>query len=95
MANMHRRFGGSYFLDIQSRRVSQTINCLLHAGFMLGLLFHPADLGSEFLRNVDEFVLACKAFYPIAVTTSNPTRDIREAAGVRSPQIVANGSVRF
>jgi hypothetical protein len=54
-----RRFGGKCRLRVQSRRISQAGNqheagsnqsYLLHAGFLLGLLFYREDEGDIFFR---------------------------------------------
>jgi hypothetical protein len=38
--------------------------CLLHAGFLLGLLFYPEDGGDMFLRNVGRLSANYTALYP-------------------------------
>jgi hypothetical protein len=55
--NVNRRFGGTYGLHHQGRRIAQqeTRGCachLIHADFLLGLFFDPEDVGDMFLRNV-------------------------------------------
>jgi hypothetical protein len=51
--NVNRRFGGTYRLHLQGRKISQTllVTCF-HAGFLPGLFFDPEDEGDMFLRNV-------------------------------------------
>jgi hypothetical protein len=43
----NRRFGGTCYLHLQGRRISSTC-CLIHAGFLLGLILDPED-GSHIL----------------------------------------------
>jgi hypothetical protein len=58
---IHDRFGGTYCLPLQNRRVSQQrvggfVCCLLLAGYVLGLLFDPEDGDSTFPRNVNQLL---------------------------------------
>jgi hypothetical protein len=54
---VNRRFGATYHLRLQGRRVSPAINQRESrwqaelAGFSLGLFFNPEDRGDMFLRN--------------------------------------------
>jgi hypothetical protein len=59
--SVNRRFGGTYRLHLQDRRISRARNqfasrALLapcfHAGFLLGLLFDPEDGVDMFFRNI-------------------------------------------
>jgi hypothetical protein len=60
---VNRRFGGTYRLSLQGRRISERRNqhdadskqsayCLFHAGFGLCLFFDPEDWGKMYLRNI-------------------------------------------
>jgi hypothetical protein len=57
--------GCSIFWDITPRS-SLKIQpyCLLHAGFLLGLLFDPEDEGEMFLRKLGLFSTDYTALYP-------------------------------
>jgi hypothetical protein len=46
---VNRRFGGTYRLHLQGRRISRAS---FHAGFLLGLVFDAEDGGDMILRNV-------------------------------------------
>jgi hypothetical protein len=39
-------------------------SCLLHSGFLLGLLFYPDDGGDMFLRNVGRLSADYRTLYP-------------------------------
>jgi hypothetical protein len=60
LVDVHRRFGGTYLLNLQGLKVSQAGNqqqChMLRVGFLLGLFFKFEDGGNTFLRNVDELL---------------------------------------
>jgi hypothetical protein len=70
--------GDRYFLEtcclhLQGRRLSQPLNsmnqtgsacCLLHAGFLLGLLFDPENRDDMFLRNVGWLSTVYTALHP-------------------------------
>jgi hypothetical protein len=51
LMKINRRFGGTYRLFFQGRRVSQA-SCLLHAGLLRDIFFDPEDGDNQFLRNV-------------------------------------------
>jgi hypothetical protein len=46
------------------RKLASSVCYLLHAGFMLGVLFDPEDGGDIFLRNVGRLSTDYTALYP-------------------------------
>jgi hypothetical protein len=69
---VNRRFGVTYRLHLQGRRISQTKHhChLFHAGFLLGLFFDSNDGGDKFLRNVRWLSTESTELYPIRKKSS-------------------------
>jgi hypothetical protein len=51
---VNRHFGGTYHLCLQGQGISKACSacCLLHAGFLLGLLFDTEEGSDMFLRNL-------------------------------------------
>jgi hypothetical protein len=73
---LNPHFGGACGLHLRVRSISQPGNqhetgskkrpdrCLLHAGFLVGLLINPEDEGDMFFRNVSLISLFYTALYP-------------------------------
>jgi hypothetical protein len=69
--NVNRRFGGTYRLHFQGRRISQAWNSVkdllatsFHPRFFLGLFFDPEDGGDIFLRKFGWLYTEYMALYP-------------------------------
>jgi hypothetical protein len=63
LLTVNQRFGRTSHLHFQGWR-AWTAYCLLHASFLLGILFNPEDGGDMFLRNVGWFSTDYIAIYP-------------------------------
>jgi hypothetical protein len=59
---IHRRFGGPYFLHLHGRRLSLLLAC-----FLLALLFDHDDGGNTFLRIVGGVLPDCTASHKIVL----------------------------
>jgi hypothetical protein len=70
LLNVNWRYGGTCYLHLQGKRISQARNqqssacCLLYASFLLGLFFYPEDGGNMFLLNVSWHSVDYMALYP-------------------------------
>jgi hypothetical protein len=53
------------------RQAKLQYSCLLHAGFLLDLLFNSEDGGNTFFQNITEFLLDYTASYPKRQYASN------------------------
>jgi hypothetical protein len=73
---VNRRFGGTYRLHLQGRRISRARNqrkirwqaalvaIYFHSGFLVGLFFDPEDGGDMFIRNGSWLSTDYKSLYP-------------------------------
>jgi hypothetical protein len=78
---VNRRFGGTYYLCLQSRRLSQAKN--RHEGsrnavFFIGLFLDRDDEGDMFLRDVDWLSTDCMALYSRCKNSSNKIKFSRQ-----------------